>query len=786
MAEEQASEEHSPHRSADQPQSTPPVGPQQPSGAEGDFSDEISLPNPLVLSAIGLALLSIITFLPTLRGAATWLDDVSLTNNPFVLANDGVARFWTSADRAGQYQPMALTSFWLGVRLFHQSLPAQHLINVVLNAAVVILLWTLLRRLDVPGAWFAAAIFAVHPVHTQAVAWLSGRSVLLASVFYLSAMLVYLRFLGLTPAAESKTLLTLPPEPERLWGLAFVLFLCALLSNAAATVTFPIAILLIIWWKQNAITPKEWLGIAPFFLAAVAGGAWAGWLQESSFANEALSAAYGYLQFPDRFFLGNHAIWFYALKLIAPYPLIFDYPRWASSAGIGLLCGLLIVIALVALWSLRGRFGRGPLAAGLLFVVALVPMLSLLDPPAIRYSFVADYRQYLASAALIALIAATATRIVSAEKLRGFLNPAYCAGTVLVVLAVMSFRQGAFYLTNQSLWKQTIVDNRRSLLGDEQYADYLLSIGEFDAADEWYEQAQTLAPHDPPAAVGLGIVAAAKAYDDQSMGHADLAVTQQTSAKQFLHDAIRLDPDYEPAYVVLARILTLEKDDNGAIDALTQAKRIDPNDLRNRLELGAAQRRVGHLKDAEVTLTELVDDDPNNPAVHSELGDVYVQEQRLQDALAEWQKTVQLDPANTTVPLNFGRLLESSGQSELAAKQYQAATILNPSLVEARLDLARVYTKLGHRHDAVLQLTQAIELDPSNTAAQEQLAKAVEDEKKKWRRLGGDVAASFRAVFPERWPEPRSKHNGAMSGIRMLELIGIDAFPATFCRILHA
>jgi tetratricopeptide (TPR) repeat protein len=737
MAEEQASAEQSPEQSSGPPtiqpqeQSSPPAGEaEQLSTGAGDVSDEISLPNPLVLSAIGLALLSVITFLPTLRGSAIWLDDVSLTNNPFVLANDGVARFWTSADRAGRYEPMTLTSFWLDVRLFPKSLPAQHLINVILNAVVVILLWTLLRRLEVPGAWFAAAIFAVHPVHAQAIAWLSGRSVVLASVFYLSAMLVYLRFLGLTPAAETKTLLTLPPEPERLWGLAFVLFLCALLSNAGATVTFPIAILLIVWWKHNAITSKQWLGILPFFLAALAGGAWTGWLQESSLATEAMTAAYGYLQFPERFLLGNQAIWFYALKIIAPYPLIFDYPRWESSAGIGSVCGLLILVALGVLLSLRGRFGRGPLAAGLLFIVALVPMLSLLDPPAIRYSFVADYRQYLASAALIALIAAAATRIVNAEKLREFLNPSYCAGAVLVVLAVMSFRQGAFYLTSQSLWKQTIADNKSSLLGDEQYADYLLGIGEFDAADQWYQQAQKLVPHDAPAAVGLGIVAAARAYDEQSMGQGELAATQQTSAKQYLRDAIRLDPDYEPAYVVLARILSLEKDDKAAIDALTQAKRIDPNDLRNRLELGAAQRRVGDLKDAESTLTDLADDDPNNPAVHSELGNIYVQEQRLQDALAEWQKTVQLDPANTTVPLNFGRLLESSGQNDLAAKQYQAASILNPSLIEARLDLARVYTKLGHRHDAVTQLTQAVEMDPNNTAAQAQLAKAVEDEKK--------------------------------------------------------
>jgi hypothetical protein len=438
----------------DQSEATPPAqSTQTPPVLDYGASDEIALPNPMVLAAIGLALLSIITFLPTLRGEATWLDDVSFTDNPYVHATDGVARFWTTADQAGRYQPMTLTSFWLGTRLFHESLPAEHFINILLHAIVVILLWTVLRRLEVPGAWFAAAVFAVHPVHTQAIAWISGRSVVLAAVFYLAAMLVYLRFLGLTPAAEAKTLFTLPPEPERLWGLAFVLFICALLSNAAAAVTFPIALLLVVWWKRDAISPKEWLGILPFFVVAVAVGAWAGWLQQSSMASEALLAAFGFTPFGDRLLIGLRAIWFYALKIVAPFPLIFDYPRWSSSVGIGALCGLLLVAALVLLWSLRGRWGRGALAGAFLFLVAIVPMLSLLDPPAIRYSFVADNRQYLASAALIALVAAWATRIFASEKLRTMLNPSYCGGAVIVVLAVLSLRQGNFYLNSQSLWR---------------------------------------------------------------------------------------------------------------------------------------------------------------------------------------------------------------------------------------------------------------------------------------------------------------------------------------------
>jgi Tfp pilus assembly protein PilF len=409
---------------------------------------------------------------------------------------------------------------------------------------------------------------------------------------------------------------------------------------------------------------------------------------------------------------------------------------------LGAIYGVLLIAGLGILWTLRARIGIAPMVAVLLFVLSIFPMLNLLDPPAIRYSFVADNRQYLASAALIVLIAAVGTRIVESAALRQALNPAYCAGAVLVVLAVLSFHQGTIYLSNERLWTQTIADNGRSILAMEEYADWLLDLDQpadrqareahFDAAKAWMEQAQSLAPKDPRAAVGLGTVAAAEAYEEKAYGHPELMTTQQTSARQYFNDAIRLDPDFKPAYVALAQLLELEKDHNGAMDALRQAVRIEPESLRARLELGSALLRIGtsaSLDEAQNILTSLVDDAPNISAAHSELGSVYIQQHNLDGALSEWQKALQLDPTNTSVLLNFGALLDSSNETELAAKQFLAATIIDPSLLQARLDLAHVYSKLGHRHDAVLQLTKAVELDSSNTDAQAALAKALADEK---------------------------------------------------------
>ncbi len=707
--------------------------------ASTDGSEELALPNPIVLAGIGLVLLAIVTFLPTLRGEGLWLDDVSLTDNPFVRAADGVARFWTSADRAGRYQPLTLTSYWLEYRFFHADLAPAHFVNIVLHALVVLLLWMLLRKLDVPGAWAAAAIFAVHPVHAQAVAWISGRSVVLAAAFYLASLLVYLRFVGITQAEGEKTLFTLPPEPERLWGLAFVLFLCALLSNAGVAVTLPIAVMVMLWWKRDAITGAELLGLLPFFVVGVGIAVWTAWLQVISLASLAMNAALGFTPTQLIPLIAARGLWFYALKIVAPYPLMFDYPRWAPAGLIGVLAAIALLSVLAALWFVRERIGRGALAAALLFVLVLTPLIGLLDPPAIRYAYVADYRQYLASAAVIAALVAGVAMLLQSPRLKNVLDPSYVAGTLIVLLALLTFRQGTFYRNSLGLWNHTVTHNPRSLLAADGYGDAMIEARQYLVADRWYEKAQSIAPNDPRAATGLGTATAALAYEDQSSGQPDAAATQQTAAEQYFRDALRMDPDYKDAYVALAEVLIeLKHDDLGAIDPLKHAIQLDPSDLHSRLRLGGAQRRAGLLKDAETTLTELLEDAPDEAAVHTELGNVYIQEQNLAGALSQWEAAVKLDPASITVRLNFGALLDSSGQSDLAAKQFKAATLINPSSALAHYDLGHVYSKLGHRHDAVVELSRAVELDPHNARAQDALAKALVEEQ----RLGAGTPAT--------------------------------------------
>ncbi|MDM7913692.1 MAG: O-GlcNAc transferase, partial [Candidatus Eisenbacteria bacterium] len=351
---------------------------------------------------------TLLAYAPAMRAGFLWDDDDHVTENVALRSLGGLARIWLEPGATPQYYPLVHTSFWIEYHLWGTSPLGYHLVNVLLHVTVALLFGLALSRLSVPGAWWAAAFFALHPVHVETVAWITERKNLLSALFYLLALLAWLRG---HPIGENKPLAgggtaSSSAHPGS-WILAFVFFLASLLTKTV-TASFPVAILLLHWWKEGRIGRRLLASLAPFFVAGFLLG-----LQTVSIERRIVGAQGEEWNLSPlaRTAIAGRALWFYLAKLIAPVRLSFIYPRWdvESLRWIATLAPLAFAATIAALWFLRRRIGRGPLVACLFFAGTLFPALGFFDVYPFRYSFVADHFQYHASLGAIAFAAAALT-----------------------------------------------------------------------------------------------------------------------------------------------------------------------------------------------------------------------------------------------------------------------------------------------------------------------------------------------------------------------------------------
>jgi hypothetical protein len=187
-----------------------------------------------------------------------WDDDYYVTHNAALRDLHGLWRIWFDVTATPQYYPLVHSSFWLEYHFWGLNPVGYHAINLILHMLAAILLWRVLVQLRVPGAWLAAAIFAVHPVHVESVAWITERKNVLSAVFYLAAALAYLRFERARDSEESG---------RRAWtfyAASFAFFVLALLSKTVAC-SLPAALLLARWWRTGTLKRRDIVPLLPFF-----------------------------------------------------------------------------------------------------------------------------------------------------------------------------------------------------------------------------------------------------------------------------------------------------------------------------------------------------------------------------------------------------------------------------------------------------------------------------------------------------------------------------------------
>lgn len=559
------------------------------------------------------------------NGGFVWDDDAYITQNKLLTEPGGLWRTWFSLESPSQYFPLTYTTFWVERRIWGLNPTGYHLVNILLHAANALLLWRLLRRLDVPGAWLAAALFVLHPVQVESVAWITERKNVLCLFFQLLSLLCWLEFIG---QAATKVI-------WRWCALALALFALALSSKTTAC-TLPAAMMLILWLRGKPMERRQWVSILPFIVLGLGMGLVAMWWERHHQGTQGKTFDISFL---ERVLIASRAIWFYAAKLIWPSHLTFSYPRWTINPADPLAYGWLVACAGAAgvLLALRRWIGRCLEVTALFYVATLSPLLGFIMLYTFRYSFVADHYQYIASIGPLALAAAGITLLL--DRIRpssAFLKPG-CYGGLLLVLGTLTWQQSGMYKDAETLWRTTLERNPSSVLALYQLGNALLHQGHLEEAVTLYRRVLQIDPADEDVHYNL-------ANALLRAGRVDEAITQYQAALQ-------LKPRDPESHCNLGNALFQKGRIQEAISEFQQALAVRPDFADAQNNLGLAAWVLATSKDPSVRnvfqaihLAEQVNQlcGGTNPMVLRTLSRAYADEGRYPEALAAARRGLSL------------------------------------------------------------------------------------------------------------------------------------------------
>ena len=364
-----------------------------------------------------------ISYARVFRADFVWDDESHLTRNFCVIGPLGLKEIWTTAQAV--YYPLVLTTFWTLHKFVGLNPFPYHLLNILLHAASAVLLWRILQLLKVRGAWLGAALWALHPVMVQSVAWVTELKNTQSCMFYLLSILFFLKWGDQGGAVSGPPQRWIGDRRSLGFVLSLVFFILATLSKPSV-VMLPFVSALCIWWMRGKIRWRDARMLTPFALISALASGWTIW--EQRFHARAVGPDWAQT-FPERMIIAGKAIWFYLGKLLWPDPLIFIYPRWDvdSSKVIAYLPLLAAFAGLVALWFFPAKWGRALLFAAAYYVVSLFPVLGFFTVFFFRYSFVSDQFQYLASMGPLALAGAGIATVLDLFYKTPDCSPAECA-----------------------------------------------------------------------------------------------------------------------------------------------------------------------------------------------------------------------------------------------------------------------------------------------------------------------------------------------------------------------
>lgn len=698
--------------------------PSEPTNPRADLRRGFALGAVLVLALVA-------TYWVALRGDFLWDDDLHITANPTIIGPLGLTEIWTSA--RANYFPLVLTNFWVQHALWGLAPFGYHVVTLVCHILAALLLWRVLAQLRVPGAWLGAALWALHPVQVESVAWICELKNTQSAVFFLLAIGCWLTWLGggrgFSPPSGDAGIPEgrLKPRPTsiRPYALALLFALLAILSKPS-TVMLPVVLGLLTWWVHRRLTWRDLVPLVPFLALSSAAALWTIWEQR---VNSGAEGAEWAQTWPERFASAGRVIWFYLGKLAWPAELIFIYPRWSIDATRVLAFAPLAAAfaTLGVLWWRRHTVLRPVFVTVMFFGALLFPVLGFFSVYFFRYSFVGDHFQYLASMGPLALAGAGLT--VALERGRGpaaWLRPLVPA-VVLALLGGLSWRESRAYTKSETLWRTTLARNPDAFMAWANLGATLAEKNRHPEAILAFRRALQLRPQDAPVLNDLGcsLVVLNRSPEaipiferalqfrpgygeaHNNLGNALSRAGRGDEAIRHYQKAVELNPTHAEAHDNLGCELVLKGRLGEAIVGFEAAVRLKPASAKYRRDLGAALGRTGRLPEAIAQFEHVARLEPAAPAAQAVLGNALAAAGRWEEALARFQTARRLAPDDADLHGNVGVALGTLGRLPEAVVELKEAIRLRPGLGEAHHNLGQILRSLGRNLEAAEHLDEA-------------------------------------------------------------------------------
>lgn len=687
--------------------------PSAPRGIRSGGGPELSRFVVNLAAGAALVVFVLLIYWPCVNGALLWDDPAHVTRLE-LRSWTGLWRIWFEPGATQQYYPVLHSAFWLQHRLWGDTTAGYHVVNVglhAINACGVALLLQRLLNSGGPGSarsgrdrapnllattWFAAFLFAVHPVAVESVAWITEQKNTLSTAFYLGAALAYLRF---ETARTASTYI-----------VATLLFALAV-GSKTTTATLPAALWVVLWWKHGRLAwRRDVLPLLPWIAIAIPAGLVTASIEKTMIGAELVLPD---LSLIERTLLAGRVLWFYLGKLLWPAELTFFYPLWdvatEASSWIGYLIAALGVT--VGLWLLHRR-SRAPLALWLIYAGTLFPALGFFKVFPFQFSYVADHFQYLAMPAAMAGVALGLGYGAARWSPRFQFVVPVGAAMLLLGLAMKSHAESRLYVSDEVLFRANITENPTSWMGHHILAQRIGKSPERRAeAVALFQKALELNPSSAEtraAYAGLLVL---------EPGHNREAIA-------LFEEAIRIRPTYAEAHNALANeLVAIPGRLPEAVEHYRTAIRLRPDFALAEANLAMAlaqipEREAEALSHFERALAVL----PDYAPAHFYLARLFArQPARLNDAARHYEKALALRPGARDALLELGDVLLRLGQTTEAARRVDELLRIFPDDVEALNLRGLIFLQEGRLDHARAAWRRALERAPNFEPARQNL-----------------------------------------------------------------